>query len=85
VYSAPISDLTTRESPSGDSSETRNFRQNGHLCERRAESSAEMHGNHIDRASAADITRTSTLSQQELVSGHIVTYLLKARTVEAEK
>jgi hypothetical protein len=40
---------------------------------RRAESCVGMHVNHIDRASAVEITRTSPISQEELVSGHMLT------------
>jgi hypothetical protein len=82
VYSAPINDLrgitaTSTGCLSGDSSETRNFRQSAHFC---AMKSWKLCWNAWEpcRASAVEITRKSPISQQALTSGHMLigTFLL---------
>jgi hypothetical protein len=64
--------VTNRESQSEDSSETRHFRQNVHLCVTRSWklcwNAWEPH-----RASAVEITWTSPISPQALFSGRVLT------------
>jgi hypothetical protein len=63
---------TSTKCLSGDLSETKNFRKCAHLC---ATKSWKLCWNAWEphRPSAVEITRTSPLSQQTLVSGHVLT------------
>jgi hypothetical protein len=77
VYSAQVYDLEAlqqrveRECLSGDSSETRNFRQSAHVCKKKLKVVLKYMEPH--RASAVEITRTSPIFQQAMVSGHMMT------------